>query len=131
MPVWEGKKYKLDTSENFDDYMKELGVGFFLRKIGNSINPTIELIKEGDTYTLNTESTFKNTSIKFKSGEEFDEETIDGRNVKTVIRVEGDKFTQEQKGDKPSTIIRDFGENEVKVEMKIKDIVCTRIYKAQ
>jgi len=131
MAVWEGKKYKLETSENFDDYMKELGVGFFLRKIGNSISPSIELLKNGDTYTLNTESTFKNTSITFKPNEEFDEETIDGRNVKSVIRVEGDKFTQEQKGDKPSTIIREFGPSELRVVMKIKDIECVRVYKVQ
>lgn len=25
MACWEGKKYKLDKSENFDEYMKELG----------------------------------------------------------------------------------------------------------
>jgi hypothetical protein len=29
MAVWEGKKYKLDKSENFDEYMKALGK-FFL-----------------------------------------------------------------------------------------------------
>lgn len=25
MSVWEGKKYKMDKSEGFDDYMKALG----------------------------------------------------------------------------------------------------------
>ena len=25
MGVWEGKKYKLEKSDNFDSYMKELG----------------------------------------------------------------------------------------------------------
>lgn len=25
MTIWEGKKYKLDKSENFEEYMKELG----------------------------------------------------------------------------------------------------------
>lgn len=25
MAVWEGKKYKMDKSENFDEYMKALG----------------------------------------------------------------------------------------------------------
>lgn len=31
--VWEGKKYENDTSENFDDYMKELGEWFFFKFI--------------------------------------------------------------------------------------------------
>lgn len=29
MPAWEGKKYKLVKSENFDEYMKKIGE-FFL-----------------------------------------------------------------------------------------------------
>lgn len=29
MAVWEGKKYKMDKSENFDEYMKALGKCFF------------------------------------------------------------------------------------------------------
>lgn len=82
MAVWEGKKYKLEKTENFEEYMKELGVGFMTRKIGNNTYPVVELLKnEDDSFTLNTLSTFKNTSIKFKLGEEFDEETVDGRKV--------------------------------------------------
>lgn len=30
MAIWEGKKYKLEKSENFDEYMKELGEFFLL-----------------------------------------------------------------------------------------------------
>ncbi|XP_054735521.1 probable fatty acid-binding protein [Anastrepha obliqua] len=65
MAVWEGKKYKLEKSENFDEYMKELG---------NSVSPTVELKKDGDNYSFTTTSTFKTTTVNFKLGEEFDEE---------------------------------------------------------
>lgn len=77
MPAWEGKKYKLESSVNFDEYMKALGVSFVTRKLGkthiianflrphfspffllpptgNTVSPTIELLKDGDEYTLNT-----------------------------------------------------------------------------
>ncbi|CAH0385486.1 unnamed protein product [Bemisia tabaci] len=38
----------------------------------------MELTKDGDTYTLTSKSTFKDTTTNFKLGEEFDEETPDG-----------------------------------------------------
>ena len=89
------------------------GVGMVLRKMGNSVSPTVDLVKDGDKYTFTTSSTFKTSAITFKLGEEFDEETLDGRKVKSVITMDGDnKLVQEQKGDKPSTIVREFTADE-------------------
>jgi hypothetical protein len=42
----------------------------------------VELTESGGLYTLKIESTFKNSTISFKLGEEVDEETMDGRKVK-------------------------------------------------
>ncbi|XP_034113404.1 fatty acid-binding protein [Drosophila nasuta] len=125
-----GKKYKLEKSENFDEYMKELGVGMVLRKMGNSVSPTVEVTQDGDTYTLTTTSTFKTSAISFKLGEEFDEETLDGRKVKSVITLDGNKLTQEQKGDKPSTIVREFTDSELITTLTIGAIKSVRVYKA-
>jgi len=130
MANFAGKKYKLENSENFDEYMKEIGVGLVLRKMGNTVSPTVELVKEGDEYTFNTTSTFKSSSIKFKEGEEFDEETLDGRKVKSVITFDGNKMIQDQKGDKPHQIIREFGADDLTATMTLNNITCTRYYKA-
>ena len=107
-----------------------LGVGYITRKIGNNVSPTVELIQDGDWYTMNTYSTFKDTTIKFKLGEEFDETTADGRDVKSVMTAEGDnKFIHKQKGEKPTTIVREFKDKEMTAVMTINDIVCNRVYK--
>lgn len=107
------------------------GVGMVLRKLGNSISPTVELVKEGDEYTFNTTSTFKNTTIKFKLGEEFEEETVDGRKVKSVCTLEGDnKLIHEQKGEKPTTIIREFTDTDLIATMTAGNAKCVRTYKA-
>ncbi|XP_023703141.1 fatty acid-binding protein, muscle isoform X2 [Cryptotermes secundus] len=124
------KKYKLASSENFDEVMKALGVGLVVRKMGNAVSPVIELTQNGDEYTLTSQSTFKNTTITFKLGEEFQEETPDGRSVKTTITQDGNKLVQVQKGEKETTIIREFSDDEVKMTLTVDDIVCTRIYKA-
>lgn len=102
-----------------------------LRKIGARVQPTIELKKNADgTYTLSTTSTFKDTHITFELNKEFDETTLDDRNVKSVMKLEGNKLIQEQGGEKPSTIIREFTENDMTATMKVADVVCTRHYKA-
>lgn len=110
--------------------MRRLGVNFFLIQIGNVVSPTVELRKlPNDKYKLITESTFTNTEITFKLGEEFDEETVDGRKVKSVMTLEGNKLTQKQGGTPPSTIIREFSEKEMVAQLSVYDVVATRKYR--
>ncbi|KAH0950057.1 hypothetical protein HN011_005856 [Eciton burchellii] len=126
-----GKRYKLHTSEKFDEYMKAVGVGMVTRKMASSVNPVVELTEKDGVYTLKTTSPFKNTEIKFKLNEEFDEETADGRKVKSICTLEGNKLVQIQKGPKETTIEREYTPTEMKAVMKIDDIVCTRVYNVQ
>lgn len=84
------------------------------RKMGSSVSPVVELTEKDGLYTLKTTSPFKNTEIKFKLGEEFDEETADGRKVKSVCTLEGNKLVQVQKGEKDTTIEREFNATEMK-----------------
>uniref|UniRef100_A0A8C7DLT4 Fatty acid binding protein 7, brain, b n=1 Tax=Oncorhynchus kisutch TaxID=8019 RepID=A0A8C7DLT4_ONCKI len=79
--------WKLVDSDNFDEYMKALGVGFATRQVGNVTKPTVIIAKEGDKVVVKTQSTFKNTEISFKLGEEFDEATADDRNCKVSVTI--------------------------------------------
>ncbi|ENN72097.1 fatty acid-binding protein, liver [Dendroctonus ponderosae] len=128
-----GKKYKLASSEKFDEYMKAVGVGLVTRKVGNAVSPVVELRKEGDEYVLSSSSTFKNTVTKFKPGVELDDVTPDGRPVKATFTVEGNTLKEVQKGadGKVTTIDRIWTDDEVKTVLTLGDIVCTRIYKLQ
>ena len=126
-----GKKYKLFNSENFDEFMKALGVSLLIRKMGSSVSPVVELTENNGLYTLKTTSPFKSSEIKFKLGEEFEEETPDGRKVKCVCSLDGNKLVQIQKGEKQTTIEREFSPTEMKAIMKVDDVVCTRVYKVQ
>lgn len=58
-----------------------------LRKMGGMAKPSTIISIEGDKVVLKTSSTFKSTEISFKLGEEFDESTADGRDVKVKCRV--------------------------------------------
>lgn len=62
--------------------VRRAGVGFATRQVGNVTKPTIIISQEGDKVVIRTQSTFKNTEISFKLGEEFDETTADDRTCK-------------------------------------------------
>lgn len=93
------------------------GVGLLTRKAGNLASPVVELTKVDDKYVLSSNSSFKNSSITFKIGEEFDEETLDGRKVKsTIIEDENKLFhTQKMTDDKVTVIVREFEPDQLKM----------------
>nr|ABL09306.1 allergen Aca s 13 [Acarus siro] len=123
-------KYKLEKSENFDVFLDKLGVGFMVKTAAKTLKPTLEVETQGDTYIFRSLSTFKNTEIKFKLGEEFEEDRADGKRVKTVVVKEGDnKFVQTQFGDKEVKIVREFAGDDVTVTATVADVTSVRNYK--
>jgi len=121
-------KWNLEKSENFDEYMKAVGVGMIMAKLGSTAKPVLTIAVDGDTWTLKSETTFKTTLITFKLGEEFDETTADDRKMKTTLTLAGNTLTQDQKGDIPSTITREVTGDKMLVTCKAKDVVATRHY---
>ncbi|KAK7091178.1 fatty acid-binding protein homolog 6-like [Littorina saxatilis] len=104
--------WKLASSENWDEYMKAAGVGLVTRKVANQLTSYEDWKREGDQWTLHISSTFKSKIVTFKMGEEFDEDTMDGRKVKSLVTLEGDKMVHKQKptkeGELDSTVTREI-----------------------
>lgn len=66
------------------------GVGILSRTAAGKVKATIEIVKdpnEKDAYVQKVTSTFKSFEIKFKSGEEFDEETAAGTKCKVITVI--------------------------------------------
>ncbi|XP_003968881.2 fatty acid-binding protein, heart [Takifugu rubripes] len=121
--------WNLISSEKFDDYMKELGVGVALRKMGGLAKPSTIISIDGDKVVLKTSSTFKNTEISFKLGEEFDESTADGRNVKSTVNIVDGKMVHAQKwDDKETTLVREVNDKSLTLTLTLGKVVCTRHY---
>ncbi|XP_077405046.1 fatty acid-binding protein, heart [Vanacampus margaritifer] len=121
--------WNLKSSENFEEYMKQLGVGFAVRKLGNVTKPTTIILVDGDTVTVKTQSTVKNTEISFKLGEEFDETTADSRNVKSVVTIEDGKMVHVQRWEgKETSLVREVTGNALLLTLTLGDVVCTRSY---
>jgi fatty acid-binding protein 3 len=128
MSGWNGK-FELESSENFDDFLKALGVGFMLRNAAKLSTPTVEITNDGDSFTMKTVTTFKTTEIKFSLGQEFDETRMDGVTVKTTITKEGDnKLIQSQGGEPPCTITRELIEDGAKLKT-VRDVtLCLSVF---
>jgi len=114
--------------------MKALGVGLMTRKLGNKSSPTVTVTEEGGEYTFKQESLVKTSEIKFKLGQEFDEVTADGRQVKSKMTLtKPNVMVHEMKGTnggKDSVCIREFLKDKMIATCKVDDIETVRTYAA-
>ena len=118
--------------EHFDDYMKEIGVGFALRQSAKLIKPKLIIKGSDGKWSLKSESTLKSGHYDFTPGVEFDETRLDGENVKSVINFENDKWvhTMRDKNGKESTIVRYVdAQGQQQIEMKCGNVSARRWYK--
>uniref|UniRef100_A0A8C8RBG8 Fatty acid binding protein 3 n=1 Tax=Pelusios castaneus TaxID=367368 RepID=A0A8C8RBG8_9SAUR len=121
--------WKLVDSNNFDEYMKAIGVGFAMRQIANLTKPTTIIEVEDDKIIVKTQSTFKSTEISFKLGEEFDETTADDRHVKSLVMLDEGKLTHVQKWDgKETTLVRALEDGKLILTLTMGTVICTRTY---
>ncbi|XP_041842257.1 cellular retinoic acid-binding protein 1 [Melanotaenia boesemani] len=127
--------WKMKSSENFDELLKALGVNAMLRKVAVAAasKPHVEIKQNGDQFYIKTFTTVRTTEINFLIGEEFNEETVDGRKCKSLAMWETEnKIYCKQtlmSGNGPKT----FWSRELKGEELIlifgaDDVICTRIY---
>uniref|UniRef100_A0A2K6KXH0 Cytosolic fatty-acid binding proteins domain-containing protein n=1 Tax=Rhinopithecus bieti TaxID=61621 RepID=A0A2K6KXH0_RHIBE len=104
-------RWRLVDSKGFDEYMKELGVGIALRKMGAMAN------------------TLKTTQFSCTLGEKFEETTADGRKTQTVCNFTDGALVQHQEWDgKESTITRKLKDGKLVVDCVMNNVTCTRIY---
>lgn len=121
--------WRLVESKNFDEYMKALGVGFATRQIASVTKPTTIICLEGDVVVIQTQSTFKNTEVKFKLNEEFDETTADDRKTKSLVTIEDGKLKHVQKWDgKETTLVREVTDDKLLLTLTLGEVVSTRHY---
>ncbi|XP_057592561.1 fatty acid-binding protein 9 [Hippopotamus amphibius kiboko] len=121
--------WKMVSSENFDEYMKQLGVSVAVQNLAGLAKPQITISTNRDKVNIKTESSFKNTEISFKLGEEFDETTVDNWKVKSIITLDGGSMIHVQKWlDKETTIKRKIIDGKMVVEYIMNNIVSTGIY---
>ncbi|XP_034015998.1 cellular retinoic acid-binding protein 1 [Thalassophryne amazonica] len=127
--------WKMKASENFDELLKALGVNPILRKVAVAAasKPHVEIRQDGDHFYIKTSTTVRTTEINFLIGEEFNEETVDGRKCKSLATWETDnKIYCKQallSGNGPKTFwSRELKGDELILIFGADDVLCRRIY---
>ncbi|ESO94070.1 hypothetical protein LOTGIDRAFT_175527 [Lottia gigantea] len=128
-------KWEIYSSENFENFMKAIGVTpENIEKATKALDANSKLTHEisgsGNSWSIKTTTIMGEKEIKFNLGEEFSTATLDGRPVKVTFTLEGDKLVEVQKGDGfESRNERSVSGGELVAIMSGNGVSCTRKYK--
>ncbi|CAG5134252.1 unnamed protein product [Candidula unifasciata] len=108
-------KWNFLSGDNVDAYMDALGVSEQLRELARNIKPTIEISKDGDTWTIKTIAGDKTAETKFTGEQEVDTVSLIGQQVKAKLKIDGNKMIETQK----------VGDLEIVIERTVIDGIYT------
>ncbi|XP_067449707.1 nicotinamide/nicotinic acid mononucleotide adenylyltransferase 1 [Thunnus thynnus] len=120
------------SNHNFEGYMIALGVSAYLRKIALRLKMRKVIEQQGDQFIIKTSSTFRNYTISFRVGQEFEEFTkgLDNRHVKSLVKWEGNKLVCEQIGEKKNRGWAHWiEEDKLHLELYCEGEVCKQVFK--
>ncbi|KAM3514552.1 hypothetical protein MY11210_001787 [Beauveria gryllotalpidicola] len=128
-------KYRLSKTENFDAFLAEIGLGYIKRKLAQSTSPELTISRDGDLWTMVTSSALSTSHVSFVLGEDFAEHRQDGVSVTSRVTADDNNGssntwiqTQKPADGKDVTIVREFGDDEVKVTSTVNGVTAHRVY---
>ncbi|XP_015991809.1 fatty acid-binding protein, liver [Rousettus aegyptiacus] len=120
-------KYQLQSQENFETFMKAIGLPDNLIQERKDIKGVIEIVQNGKHFKMNIIAGSKVSQNEFTLGEECEMETLNGEKIKTVVNMEGgNKLVSTFKGIKSTT---ELNGDILTTTMTLGDIVLKRISK--
>ena len=152
MEAFKGK-YERTSAEGYEEFLKALDVSYLLRKAATVSTPIVEITENKGVWSIKSSTTLKSMELKFKVnivlkivlqsfllfkiGEEFEETTPDGRDVRAVVKYEGGKIVTVQNakksGQKSTRSVREMnGADELIYTMTIEgnhNLVCVQKFK--
>ncbi|ELK11287.1 fatty acid-binding protein, liver [Pteropus alecto] len=120
-------KYQLQSQENFEAFMKAMGLPDDLIQKGKDIKGVTEIVQNGKHFKLTITTGSKVIQNEFTLGEECELEAMNGEKIKTVVKMEDEnKLVTTIKGIKSIT---ELNGDIITNTMTLGDIVFKRISK--
>ncbi|CAK6950643.1 fatty acid-binding protein%2C liver-type-like [Scomber scombrus] len=91
-------KYQLESQENFEPFMKAIGLPDDLIQKGKDIKSISEIEETGNNFKVTVTTGTKVLVNTFTIGQEAELETITGDKIKSVVQREGNKLKVSLKG---------------------------------
>lgn len=127
-----GGKWKLDRSENFDEFLKELGLNIVFRKLAGAATPTIEFTVEDETIKMTSKVSFFNQVLTFRLDKEH-VQSFEGSEMNCKSKWEDGKLITEatpiNDKQKPQIFQRQKLNDELVQTMWVGDVKCIRYFK--
>ncbi|XP_077459081.1 retinoid-binding protein 7a [Stigmatopora argus] len=120
------------SNDNLDGYMIALGISPCLRKMALKLKMRKWIEQQGERYIIKTCTTFRNYTLSFRVGHEFEEFTqgLDNRRMKSLVRWEENKLVCEQTGEKKNRGWCHWIEEEkLHLELYCDGATCTQVFK--
>ncbi|XP_071413128.1 fatty acid-binding protein, liver [Pithys albifrons albifrons] len=120
-------KYELQSQENFEPFMKALGLPDDQIQKGKDIKSTTEIVQDGKKFTVTVTTGSKVLKNEFTIGEECEIEMLTGEKAKALVQMEGNnKLIANVKGLKSIT---ELNGDTITHTMMLGDLTCKRISK--
>ncbi|KAL6119814.1 retinoid-binding protein 7a isoform X1 [Pungitius pungitius] len=119
------------SNDNLEGYMVAMGISPGIRKIALKLKLKKVIEQLEDKYVIKTVSKFRNYSVSFTEGQEFEEFTkgLDNRQVKSLVRWEGIKLVCEQIGEKKNRGWAHWvEEDKLHLELYCEGEVCKQVF---
>ena len=128
-------KYERISEEGFEEMLRALEVNFFLRKAAVTSNPVMEITEKDGLWTIKMATIVKSIERYFRINKPFDEITADGREVASVMMLEGNRMVLVQNakkaGHKSTIAIREFDYEGCTLTTEIigENVICVQKFK--
>ncbi|NXA75040.1 FABPL protein, partial [Thryothorus ludovicianus] len=96
-------KYELQHQENFEPFMKALGLPDDEIQKGKDLKSISEIVQDGKKFKVTVTTGSKVLKNEFTIGEESEIQMLNGRKTKAVVQMEGNKLITQVKGMKSVT----------------------------
>ncbi|XP_074847780.1 fatty acid-binding protein, liver [Carettochelys insculpta] len=83
-------KFELQSQENFEPFMRALGLPEELIEKGKDVKSITEFVQNGNKFKVTVTTGSKVLTNEFTLGEDTEMETPAGKKVKAVVQMEGD-----------------------------------------
>merc|ERR1712215_126160 len=125
--------WKFISCDNFDEYLKALGIPAPLRMLAGITSPTVIIKQESDDmYSVTTDATVRSVTVTFHLGEHVEEKTVDLRTVDSVFTVDQDNdclvWTSTDKTGVTTVVRRSVAGDTMRVVMEVKGVTATAMF---
>ncbi|KZS18357.1 Fatty acid-binding protein, brain [Daphnia magna] len=129
-------KYYLVSQENFEEYLKAIGLSMAKRAVAISQVPRVDCQINDDEWTVRLRGISKDSDFTFRLGVQMKRVAADGRHVTNVFDLqESDKIKLIQKetwgNGHEAMIVHDFDGDDWTMTITFGDVTCVRHFRRE